>query len=138
MNLTFPTTAAVADYLEQVRTTVTSPALPLQIARYQRDRILQQTARGLDLHSHPFRAYTPAYGRRRTRAGHPTTPNLRFTGAMLAHLQPRTTATGAQLAFTTPEDSAKALANQAIRPFLGFTPDDLHALATQLAQTLAP
>jgi hypothetical protein len=137
MTLTFPNLDELLRHLARLDATLADPALPLELANRQRERLLQRTAAGLDLTLHAFRPYALAYRRTRLRQGLTSSPNLRRTGAMLDSLVARATATGAELTFATPYQATKAAANHALRPFFGISPAEAEAMLRDLADRLA-
>lgn len=89
----------------------------------------------------PFKAYSPMYREIRAEGGRPTSPpDLRWTGAMFRNLNVRTRKAGKKIrafvGFSDATEAAKAKFNDGLRPFLGFTTEDLSYFERRIIENI--
>lgn len=103
--------------------------------------IADRTRRGLGAGDRPFAPYTPTYALQRAKRGRTTTPNLMFTGLMLASLSVEARYNQVRLHFVTAEAQQRANVHASqgprskmpLRDFLSIT--ETETLYKELTQT---
>lgn len=127
----------------QFSITDNSPAtrkrLDAMIRRYQQNKkpamtaaILQaqtiiktRTAKGVDVNGAPFKAYSKTYAAFRSKKGRSTTPDLMFSGRMMASMKATATKNEGVLFFSRSEEARKAAFNNRTRRFFDLSKKEL-------------
>jgi hypothetical protein len=108
-----------------------------ELGNYMTASIEMRTLAGREIEGDPFAPYTAKYRLFRQRTGHPTTPNLKYTGGMLTALTYDVEHTKEQVKVFFMEGSsqgsdvshpAKAFYLQDKRPFFGASVEDIDKL----------
>lgn len=90
--------------------------------------ITQRTARGVDVDGAPFKPYTKTYAAFRRSRGRSTTPDLMFTGRMLASMKAKADKNKGVLFFSRSEEARKAAFNNRTRRFFDLSKDELRRI----------
>lgn len=112
-------------------------------AERQRDRIVKRTGQGADADGNAFKAYTPAYAKRKAKSGRDSrTVDLNWSGLMLKALKVGTISPDPKggsftLGIYGSESLRAGVINEGIgkmpqRRFMGATPEDRQAMADDL------
>jgi hypothetical protein len=108
-----------------------------ELGNYLTTSIEMRTLAGKEIEGDPFEPYSPRYRLFRQRTGHPTTPNLKYTGGMLNALTYDVQAQKEQVKVffmeggtpgTDVSHAAKAFYLQDKRPFFGASLYDIEKL----------
>lgn len=93
-------------------------------------RIRARTAAGLDAHNAQFAPYKKGYAKKREKAGLTTTPNLEYTGAMLADMTADydVAAEKVFIYFPDSKEDRKAEINNVVREFFNVNDEDFAAI----------
>jgi hypothetical protein len=87
--------------------------------------IAERTAKGVDVNGAPFKPYTATYAAFRSRQGRTVTPNLMFTGRMLASMKVTADSRKGVLFFSRSEEARKAAFNNRTRRFFDLSKNEL-------------
>lgn len=92
---------------------------------FETTEIKVRTRSGVDVRGSAFKPYSPAYAKRRQKAGRGTTPDLTFTGAMLGSIKSEVKETPegieGSIFFSSPNEQKKVEGNSRYREFFGLS-----------------
>ena len=90
--------------------------------------ITERTAKGVDVNGAPFKPYTKTYAAFRRSRGRSTTPDLMFTGRMLASMKAKADRDKGVLFFSRSEEARKAAFNNRTRRFFDLSKVELRRI----------
>ena len=101
-----------------------------RIAEFGITRIQRRAQAGIGSDDAPMPELSRGYARRKARTGRTALRDLTFTGAMLNNLTVRSVSDSeVRMAITSTIERRKALANERLAPWFGWSPADVTALA---------
>jgi hypothetical protein len=113
--------SAVEKKLQDVQKALVTTKAFSKTAQQGINVILNRTEKGLG-YERPFKAYHPAYAKYREDKGRRSAPvDLNFSGKMLSSIRSKAAPRSAEIYFSRAAEAKKAIANNRIRPFFGFS-----------------
>jgi len=90
--------------------------------------IKKRTSAGVDVNGKAFAPYSNAYSAFRSKSGRSTTPDLMFSGRMMASMKATASSRRGVLFFSRAEESKKAAFNNRTRKFFDLSKKELERL----------
>ena len=102
--------------------------------------IVMRTRAGLDVDGAPFKRYSAQYSDYRAEKGRNITPDLTWTGRMLAAITYRVERLSSEIVgtvfFNSTAEAAKARYNQTTRRFFGFSKEQVRRIVERLQKAI--